>query len=921
MRSKFLALSVLYLLAATGRGQLVVNSSLTPAQLVQDVLLGTGISASNITYNGVASPAVAQAGSGSFTQTGALGLEAGVILSTGYAASAVGPEDVYNSDELGNFGNDPDLRALVGGLITDHAILEFDFVPMGDTLRFRYVFASKEYPDWSCSEYNDAFGFFLSGPDIAGPYSRGAVNIALLPDGATTVSINNVHANASDPFCDPVNAQYYVDNMGGPTVSHGGYTTVLTAMAVVQCGATYHIKLGIADAGGFFGDDMDFDSAVFIEAGSFMSTSFVPSLVPGPGIVGNTMYEGCFPMAMSFLRIGDLAEPDTFRVSYSGTFTNGVDIVPPLPAEIVFGPGEGVSTFTFNAPVDADGPETVVITISTYLECAGDTIHSVFTFDMEEAPALEVSAVTHTVQCGSAVEIAPAISGGYGAYMLDWGALGTGSSITVSPLEDTSYLVMVTDSCGLSGQTSVPVTVTPRPNPFNVALAPGPSVTGTSVQESCIEVAFIFSRTGSLAQADTVLLEIAGQATPGEDYTALPVQVVFAAGVAQVSVPVTFPQDPDGTESLILRLGAESGCGPVAFIERTFLINQAPAIVPVVSPRVAPCGGTITLSGAANGGRAPYTYTWPDGSVQPTYDVSPLAPTGYEVLVTDACGDTARATINVQLQPPPPMTMQLLGPSTVTEGCTSTSARIDRPQGVVGDLLISIAIGGNGVDGSDMDVPPSLTIAAGQQNVVLVMEALDDGVPDDGEQITITATFTDACGRAVNASVTVMVVDAPVIDVSASGDVTVPCSADSIPLMALASGGFGTLHLAWSTGAEGAVAYGHAIATQTYTVTATDDCDRTATATTTITVDCGIVVPNVFTPNGDGRNDRFEIEGILHTTNTLKVFNRWGQVVYEAKNYRNTWTAMDVPDGTYYYEVVVDRHEKPYAGHVTILRK
>lgn len=52
----------------------------------------------------------------------------------------------------------------------------------------------------------------------------------------------------------------------------------------------------------------------------------------------------------------------------------------------------------------------------------------------------------------------------------------------------------------------------------------------------------------------------------------------------------------------------------------------------------------------------------------------------------------------------------------------------------------------------------------------------------------------------------------------------------------------------------------------------------------------------------------------------MRIFNRWGQVVYEAKNYRNTWNATGVPEGTYYYEVLVDKHEKPYTGHVTILR-
>ncbi|MBK7946535.1 MAG: choice-of-anchor L domain-containing protein [Flavobacteriales bacterium] len=42
-------------------------------------------------------------------------------------------------------------------------MLEFDFIPTGDTLRFRYVFGSEEYPNYTCGSVNDVFGFFLSG--------------------------------------------------------------------------------------------------------------------------------------------------------------------------------------------------------------------------------------------------------------------------------------------------------------------------------------------------------------------------------------------------------------------------------------------------------------------------------------------------------------------------------------------------------------------------------------------------------------------------------------------------------------------------------------------------------------------------------------------------------------------------------------
>lgn len=105
----------------------------------------------------------------------------------------------------------------------------------------------------------------------------------------------------------------------------------------------------------------------------------------------------------------------------------------------------------------------------------------------------------------------------------------------------------------------------------------------------------------------------------------------------------------------------------------------------------------------------------------------------------------------------------------------------------------------------------------------------------------------------------------------------------------------------------------------TLTVTAADGCAHTITQTFVILPEA-IIIPNVFTPNGDGRNEYFEIENGQFYENTLQVFNRWGQEVFEMKNYRNGWKANDVADGTYYYVFTTIKDGKEYTGHVTILR-
>jgi hypothetical protein len=248
--------------------QLVVNNTTqTPNQLVQNVLLGGGITVSNVTFNGSALNANQvrdQVGSFTGGNTTNIGLNTGIILATGDAQLAVGPNDQGGAtDATANpIQGDADLLALASANIRNKAVLEFDFVPIGQNLSFNFVFGSEEYLEFVNGGFNDVFGFFLSGPGITGPYTGGAANIALVPATTTAISIDNVN-NVS-------NSAFYVNNGTGTTplvnatIQYDGFTTVIAANAVVQCGQTYHIKLAIANVG-----DNSLDSAVFLQAQSF----------------------------------------------------------------------------------------------------------------------------------------------------------------------------------------------------------------------------------------------------------------------------------------------------------------------------------------------------------------------------------------------------------------------------------------------------------------------------------------------------------------------------------------------------------------------------------------------------------------------------------------------------------------------------
>jgi gliding motility-associated-like protein len=79
-----------------------------------------------------------------------------------------------------------------------------------------------------------------------------------------------------------------------------------------------------------------------------------------------------------------------------------------------------------------------------------------------------------------------------------------------------------------------------------------------------------------------------------------------------------------------------------------------------------------------------------------------------------------------------------------------------------------------------------------------------------------------------------------------------------------------------------------------------------------------LVIPNVITPNGDGVNDRFHIKGLVGDDWQLVVYNRWGQPVYQAANYRQEWGEKVAP-GLYFYLLRQTSSSAKYKGWVEAL--
>ncbi|MBX7050626.1 MAG: T9SS type A sorting domain-containing protein [Flavobacteriales bacterium] len=248
-----------------GYSQLTVNTSATAAQLAAEIV-GPGVTVTNVSLHS------ASGGTGIFANGGTtnIGLGNGILLTTGDAVDAIGPNNSdQTSKDKNNFADDPDLDALSSYSVEDQCILEFDFVATGNSIHVQYVFASEEYNEWVCTQYNDLFAFFVTGPNpYGGNYN--SQNIALVPNTNMPVSINTINngspgSHGSAPICESLsNSQYYVNNAGGTTIGYDGFTVVMSSHLTITPGASYHFKFALADI-----SDGLWDAGIFIKADSF----------------------------------------------------------------------------------------------------------------------------------------------------------------------------------------------------------------------------------------------------------------------------------------------------------------------------------------------------------------------------------------------------------------------------------------------------------------------------------------------------------------------------------------------------------------------------------------------------------------------------------------------------------------------------
>ena len=117
------------------------------------------------------------------------------------------------------------------------------------------------------------------------------------------------------------------------------------------------------------------------------------------------------------------------------------------------------------------------------------------------------------------------------------------------------------------------------------------------------------------------------------------------------------------------------------------------------------------------------------------------------------------------------------------------------------------------------------------------------------------------------------------------------------------------------------------LTTTDYVLTGTDrfGCVNTDTVRVTVVEEFRLVATNVLTPDENGQNDTWVIENVETFGDVhVRVFNRWGKLVFEQEAYQNDWKGMAgkdlLPDGAYYYYITFGSSDKVYKGALTILR-
>ncbi|CAI8884320.1 choice-of-anchor L domain-containing protein [Chryseobacterium sp. IT-36CA2] len=574
-------------------------------QLVKDVLISGGTCTNSSVSNVTVSPNLPATNQnrswGYFNKSNTnFPFSKGIILSTGYANKAGNTFQGALSDDLGT-GGDVDLANALGianSNLNNATSIEFDFVAASTEITFRYLFASKEYQQNFPCTITDGFALLLKKAT-----DPTYTNLAVLPAGAGPVSVTNIHPQYQN--CGPKNEAYYGGtNTAQIETNFNGRTIPLTAKATVIPGEIYHFKIVLADY-----QDPNFDSAVFLEAGSFD--------------IGVKILDPAGVQLPASVNMCDNT-PQTFTASVQGA---NITYQWYLGANPI--PGATNASYTATAP----GVYTVKVFIQGN-SCPG------------EATITVVGGTSPTVQNAT-------LTACYAAGNATFNLTSAQASISTTPGAVFSYYTLLADAN--AGNTNT----IPNPTAYQSA---GGTVYVRVANGFCAKVAEL-----QLVKAPQMIPTIAppivltcanSQTTLDASASVYPTGATFnwtTTGGNIVSGGTTLNPviNAAGTYTLTITKVYQPGnlsCTAVGTV--TVTGNSAPPVTGLVASKIKICKGDSTTLTASGG----TTYNWGNGLTGNgnTQVVSPTVTTTYTVTAVGAngCASQNPATITIEVSEP-----------------------------------------------------------------------------------------------------------------------------------------------------------------------------------------------------------------------------------------------------------------------------
>lgn len=537
-------------------------------------------------------------------------------------------------------------------------------------------------------------------------------------------------------------------------------------------------------------------------------------------------------------------------------------------------------------------------------------------------------------------------------------ALGTGTTITVTPTANTTYFVRAEGPCG--NTTCASISITLNSNSID------PLAVVASTTSLCVGQSSVLSVSGGLLGTGAGWVWYSG-----------------SCGGAPIGTGNSISVSPSVTTTYFVR--AEGTCGNTNCADITVAVGAGvndPTAAAVVTNNICP-GDTTQLVVTGQALPAGYTWVWYTGAcgavpvgVGQTLDVSPNANTTYYVAAVGTCGMTACESTTVDVQDGSIAADGITASNnnfcagasvtlTVNGGSLSAGANWawyasscgGTPVGSGNTITVTPLVSTTyyvraegGICGNTACVSASVTVI--EHDVYMVPPPpicgtsapfeLNTGIPVGGTYSgngvvngffdpqlagpgshTVTYTHTDNFSCTSSASANVVINPT---DLSATFQITtLPCAEGGtvIEVKAEGSGGYFTYY--WSDGSTDNPRY--YVRAGNYSVSVRDgfDCETIIEEImVTDEMDC-IDIPNSFTPNGDDKNDTWNLDLSAYSSASLKVFSRWGRLVFESTDNIIRWdgksmTGDDLPANTYYYILELNAGNMTQNGPITIVR-